>query len=217
MNLTRRPLTDPERERLRFQLEDLRGRARRGRSASWGVVSGAVLILYLLTLLVSEAAPLWITLFWLAFGVGLFFWVRRDFRRDAGWMQVMAASVESALRRGEADAIDVDAVAYAEFEEYEDEGACWAFDLGDGRLLFVRGQEYYRDDDFPSLEFSIVAALDESGAVALEWVESHAPPSPPAVVVPAETKWEMAERLPGNLEVVRGTLADFTRARPQST
>lgn len=97
-------------------------------------------------------------------------------------------------------------MAYVEFEEYEDEGACWAFDLGDGRILFIRGQEYYRDGDFPCLEFSIVQAIDESGAVALEWVETRAPAVPPARVIPARRKRDLAERLPGHLDVVRASL-----------
>ena len=172
MHTSRRPLSDSERERLRGDVEELRARARRARGAPWAVVSGGVLVLYVLTLLASDASPVYVSLFWLLSGIGLFAWVRRDFLRDARGIDASAAFVESALARDEAEVIDVHAVAYAEFEEVEDEGACWAFDLGDGRVLFIRGQEYYRDEEFPCLEFSVVQALRRvgaGGAGALAW------------------------------------------------
>lgn len=209
MHLSRRPLADAERERLRDEAEDLRARARRARSAPWAVVSGGILVLYVLTLLASDASPLYISLFWLLFGTGLFVWVRRDFFRDARAIDASAAFLESALARGEADVIAVNAVAYAEFEEVEDEGACWAFDLGDDRVLFLRGQEYYRDEEFPCREFSVVQALAESGVAALEWIETHAPPSPPDRVIPAERKGELAARLPEHLGIVRASLSEL--------
>jgi hypothetical protein len=116
--------------------------------------------------------------------------------------------MESALRRDEAESFDIAADAYAEFEEVEDEGACYAFDLGDGRIVFLTGQQFYPSSRFPSLDFSVVYPLDEDGGSADMWIEKRGPATEPARVVPASVKWDMAERIPQPLEVVRGTLED---------
>jgi hypothetical protein len=51
-----------------------------------------------------------------------------------------------------------------EFEEEEDEGACYAFAQdGGASTIFVIGQEFYDDDDFPNSDFAIVEILGGSG------------------------------------------------------
>ena len=46
----------------------------------------------------------------------------------------------------------------------EDEGACFAFQLEDrDEIVFLSGQEFYETAKFPSLDFSLVFPLDESG------------------------------------------------------
>ena len=168
MHLPRRPLADSERER------PWRGRGASGarppaRGAPWAAVSGGVLVLYVLTCSLPNVTLLRQPVL-APVGIGLFAWVRRDFLRDARGIDASAAFLESALARDEADEINVNALAYAEFEEVEDEGACGRSTSGT-RVLFLRGQEYYRDEEFPCLEFSVVHALaDGSGGVgALAW------------------------------------------------
>ena len=117
--------------------------------------------------------------------------------------------MESALRRNEAHSFDIEAVAYAELEEWEDEGACWAFDLGDGRIVFLTGQEFYPSARFPSLDFSVVYPLTEDGDSMDMWLEKRGATVPPAEVLPARLKPELAGRLPEALEVVSGSLDDL--------
>jgi len=52
----------------------------------------------------------------------------------------MAAGLQSALKKNAAEVYDVKSRAFAEFEEVEDEGACYAFELFDARLVFITGQ-----------------------------------------------------------------------------
>lgn len=102
---------------------------------------------------------------------------------------------------------------YAEFDESEDEGACYAFDLGDGRLVLLVGQQFYSSARFPSLDFSVVYPLDENGASADMWLEKRGERMPPDHVIPAEVRWELAERLPESLDVVKGSLEGNLRRR----
>lgn len=114
--------------------------------------------------------------------------------------------MESALRRDEAENFDIVAEAYAEFEEVEDEGACYAFDLGDGRMVFLAGQQFYPSARFPSLDFSVVYPLDEDGRSADMWLEKRGRATEPDRVIPAAVKWELADRIPEPLKVVWGSL-----------
>ncbi|HEX2202679.1 MAG TPA: hypothetical protein VHG91_05260 [Longimicrobium sp.] len=65
----------------------------------------------------------------------------------------------AALADGHAVVKRVRAVAVVEIEPIEDEGTGWIYDLGDGRVLFLKGQDYEppdEDDAWPNTDFEIV-------------------------------------------------------------
>lgn len=67
--------------------------------------------------------------------------------------------LERALEDGRVTVKRVRAVAVVEIEPMEDEGNGYLFDLGDGRVLFVKGQDYRPLGDetpWPNTEFEIV-------------------------------------------------------------
>lgn len=206
------PLTDSERERLRKMAAELGSARKAARRGTWITLGAFIVVLWIATLLTSDISALWATLSWLVIGGLLALWIRRDLRRDFGHVRAMQGAIESALVRGEAESYDVVARGYVEFEEFEDEGACWAFDLGDGRIVFVTGQVYYREEDFPSHDFSIVCPLDETGRPVDEWLEKRGAAMPPARVIPADAKWELAESIPEHLGVIRADLGRLEEA-----
>ncbi|HEV7591346.1 MAG TPA: hypothetical protein VGO40_24750, partial [Longimicrobium sp.] len=53
-----------------------------------------------------------------------------------------SAALTRALEDGRVTVKRVSAVAVIEIEPLEDEGTGYVFDLGDGRVLFLKGQEY---------------------------------------------------------------------------
>lgn len=203
---TLRPLTGPERQRLEERLQDLRRSARAGALGPIAVAGAAAAVLWALTLLASDASWVVVTVFWAAAGALLALRVRHDQRSAGRALEAMAAQMESAVRRGEAEVYDIRARRYLAFEEVEDEGACWAFELGGGRVVFLTGQEMYAAPGFPSLDFSLVHPLDEGGRAADLWIEPRGEPVPPARVVPADVKLRLADALPGHLEVVSADL-----------
>ena len=125
-------------------------------------------------------------------------------RKDAGQLHAVAAGLSSALTRNEADVYDVRAIAFAEFEEVEDEGACYAFALDTRRLVFVMGQEFYPGAKFPSLDFSLVHILDEQGNTVDMLIEKRGARRAPARTIPTAVKQRM--KLPEHLEVRAGTV-----------
>lgn len=66
-------------------------------------------------------------------------WISRDMNAHASQFSDMAAGLQSALTANAADAYDVRARTFAEFEEIEDEGACYAFEIDVPRLVVVSG------------------------------------------------------------------------------
>jgi hypothetical protein len=201
---TRRPLTSSEQRLLQSRIRDLQARGRRGRAVAAPITGGVVLVLWVATLLASDAPPLVITAFWLVCGGGLAFWMRRDAGRDARSFEGMAAGLQSALKMNTADVYDVKARAFAEFDEVEDEGACFAFELSGNRLVFIAGQEFYESARFPSLDFSVVYVLDEAGRTVDMVIEKRGPKTKPARRIPASAKKGM--EMPEHLEVRPGTI-----------
>ena len=195
-----------------MKARELRSRASAApRAVRVGVVGTG--ILWLLTLLASDDPWLFITLFWIVVGGGIVLWLRWDARKDAAHLRIMARGAEAALEADRAEVYDIRARAFAQFEEFEDEGACYAFDLGDGRLAFVVGQRFYPAARFPSLDFSLVQPLDGEGAPADEWIEKRGERADPDRVIPADVKWEL--EIPEHLGVVRGRLDRLEEILPK--
>lgn len=203
----RRPLTEAERRALRAKIRALAGTRKRASKASLLLTGGGVLLLWLWTLWASDAPWVVVTAFWLVVGAAIGFWVRRDMRRDAGRMGDMARRMESALRKNAADVYDVRARRFAEFEEIEDEGAGYAFELDGDRLVFVSGQEFYESARFPSLDFSLAYALDEHGQSVDLFIEKRGAKAAPAKKIPAVVKRTFD--LPEHLEMRAGTIDDL--------
>jgi hypothetical protein len=205
----RRALTDGERRLLRSTAGSLRSRGRGSRRLSVPIAAGAVALLWLWTVLASDAGWIVITAFWIVAGAVIGVWVRHDMRRDEARMADAAAGLESALTRNLADVYTITATAFAEFEEIEDEGACYAFQIAADRIVFIGGQEFYAGAKFPSLDFSLVYVVDDAGRTIDMIVDKRGPRAKPVRTVPAAVKATLT--LPEHLEVRTGTLDDLER------
>lgn len=95
-----------------------------------------------------------------------YFEVRPELRKDV-------ELYEGALRRNEATEIRIQSNAMVEFEEQEDEGACYAFQLDNHQLVFISGQDYYPSARFPNSDFSIVEIKGENGRAVDSFIEKN--------------------------------------------
>jgi hypothetical protein len=204
LDAVRRPLNETQRRVLRAKVRSLTANARRASTSYIPVTLGVVCVLWLWTILASDAPRFVVTLFWLVIGAGIALWARRDMRTHAGQLKGMAQGLESALRRNEADVYDIRASSHAVLEEIEDEGACYAFDLGDSRLVFVAGQEFYEGARFPSLDFSLIYPLDEHGQPVEMFIDKRGDKTAPARTIPAAVKKSLS--VPDHLEVRAGRI-----------
>jgi len=96
-----------------------------------------------------------------------------------------AAELTRARDDGRVTVKRVSAVAVVEIEPLEDEGTGYVFDLGDGRVLFLKGQHYVPDDDdpWPNTGFEIVRTVVEDRFMSLT---CHGTALSPLRVVPGD-------------------------------
>lgn len=201
-----RNLTDLERRRLERQAAGLR---REGAVVLRRILLAAVVtcgVLALLTILASDVAWPAIVAVWgvIAAVVGGWTWLQES----RSW-RARAAQLESARRAARVHEVRIASHACVELEEVEDEGACYAFDTGDGFIVFVAGQEFYPSGSFPSSDFSLVHLLEEAGRLVDFRLEIHGEPLTPARTIQAGIKRRL--RWPDHLERVRGSLAEVER------
>jgi len=201
---SRRPLRESEKRLLRARLSAL-DNASANLSTSVLLPAAAVFaVLWSTTLMLSDAPASVVTAFWAIVGGTVTFWVYREQRRDLLQAAPARERLESALRRGEADTYDFRCSAFVEFEEREDEGACYAFQIADDRIAFLFGQELYPRARFPSHDFSLVYPLDDNGDAVDMHIEKRGPRARPARLLSSDDR-ERHEILTG-LEVRRGRL-----------
>lgn len=160
-----REMTAEERASLQSALRPPPAIARRSRSISteaWGLAGVWVLTLVVIALaggrniggFVFAAAVGGIVV-----GYHLVSAARRNARRreyGERYMEQRHPELARVLEDGRVTVKRVRAVAVVEIEPIEDEGTGYVFDLGDGRVLFLKGQDYFPADDgapWPNTEF----------------------------------------------------------------
>lgn len=91
-------------------------------------------------------------------------------RRRTGHGAKRGQEIARMLQDGRVTVKRVRAVAVVEIEPIEDEGYGYVFDLGDGRVLFLKGQDFDVADDeapWPNTEFEIVRAATDGTMLGL--------------------------------------------------
>lgn len=153
-----RPLSEEEREILSRRRDDCIPVVGSGywMVDGWRMAFFTILIMSLMMLLA------WLVgFFFVGAGVAGFFALMRfaNYRRRRKLrthMAVYGQRLTEDLQSDQAHVIDCRPVRIIEREQFEDEGALWIFDGGDGRYLIMGGQDYEEETDFPSAHFEVV-------------------------------------------------------------
>ena len=167
---------------------------------------GALMLaaLWLATVAVSDAPIALITAFWVIVGAIVLGWSRySDVARDA-WV----VGLESALRANSANVYDVQATSFVSLQETDDEGGGFVFQLDGGQLLFLDAAAGRCSGRFPSLDFSVVQALDVAGTPVAQWIERRGAKAHPVRKVEAAVAVAPADlsQRPGRLEDLESLL-----------
>lgn len=200
-----RQLNDAEKRLLNAQVSSLRRREQRYRKRC--AITGAALWVggSTLTLLARRTISGWpiVVAVWGGIGVLIALWIilEGNSRRQA-----RVRNIQLALRDGVCHVIRIRSGRVLEFEEAEDEGACYAFQVGDS-VVFICGQEFYPTRKFPSTDFSLVSFRGHDGHDAEQLITTNGTKLQPFRTVPAKGRTKL--RIPEHLEVVRGNLDEI--------
>ncbi len=144
---------------------------------------------------------------------GYFRWRRyaRDFHRNT------VPRIRAALERGRVSSKHVAADSVIVIEELEDEGAGYIFDVGEGKSLILKGQQYCAIGDdmpWPASEFEIVRSADSGVWIGI--FSSGSPLEPSRTVKMEDCSegfvWaDMEELVQGTSEEVLETIRRHTR------
>jgi hypothetical protein len=192
-----RPLTDNERRDLSHRITAARAESAKALIKSGGVAALGCGALALMTLLASDAPVLVIIGFWSALWIVFTLWIGLPWRR---LMRQQIPIIEDGLRTNRARVVRLQSTRVVEFEEEEDEGACYAFAIDDGRSVFVVGQEFYEDDDFPNTDFSLIEILGAADRPIDTLLQKDGAKLQPERVIAARVKWTFD--LPRHLQII---------------
>jgi hypothetical protein len=117
------------------------------------------------------------------------------------------ARLEEALSRNRAAVTRIASEQMVEFEEIEDEGACYAFQVAENKITFVSGQEYYPSAKFPNSDFDIVDISASDGFPVEGGIEKRGKKLAPLRRIIAKAKETLT--VPDDLSVIDGKLEDL--------
>lgn len=171
---------------------------RRFKARSWwrlalgvAMVCGALMALTLVV--ATDLPPTGIATVWFAIGVLIFCWNLADEWRCARERKRRATAYERVIARNSCEEWRIVAKRVWLFEECEDEGPAYAFELTAGGVVTITGQDYYEDQRFPNADFSLVDFPGDDGRPVDGLVVKHGSKLlPERVIRPAERSRKIA-------------------------
>jgi hypothetical protein len=205
-----RALSDTERHMLRARLTQVEQRRRTILMKSGAASAIVCAVLALLTLLASDAPAVVVCAFWGVLAIVLMLWTGMPERRA---LDTQRALLVAAVPASRARVTRIQASRVVEFEEIEDEGACFAFEVESDQVVFIHGQEFYASERFPNSDFSFIEIVGQDGVVVDEIMHVD------GMRLVTERRLDRATKdrleLPGHLEVVAASLDDLEQALPR--
>jgi hypothetical protein len=202
-----RPLTEAEKRLLRWAVSHRERRLRKALrgTLSWGaIVLGVLWIFSIFATIIDERGPSWYLsgLIWLVIALPMTLWSYAGVRSD---LAKAVRRFESAMRLNTASTVRIQSTEMVEFEEEEDKGVRYAFQLTNGRMVFLSGQEFYPSPQFPNSDFSLVDIRSEDGTTIVGHIERRGRRIEQSRTIPA--KKASALKIPDHLQIITGNLS----------
>ena len=199
-----RPLSDVERKALRGKISSVNRNQRAFLRRAW--ISTLVIngIMCTITILASNVHWSIIVVVWLVLALIIGAWLGlSESKRVLRKTERLRASLDA----GEVREFHIFATGVVEFEEKEDEGACFAFQVDTNQIVFVSGQEFYSSTMFPNNDFALVEIYTQSGELVDFLIQKNGTKLKPSRIISAETKSKLI--VPEHLSVISGTLPEL--------
>jgi hypothetical protein len=154
------------------------------------------------SLLSSPFSP-WPALAWAGILVLIVIWILLEERPKSA---ARLRRLEAALQQNEAHEIRIQSQEMVEFEEAHDEGAAYAFQVGES-IVFICGQDFYPTAKFPNTDFSMVEIHAANDVVVDSEIVTHGKKLKPLRTIATEIHIRLC--MPEHLEVIPGRLDDL--------
>jgi hypothetical protein len=192
----------PQEKRLLAQKISLRRKQRNASlRRSFFVSFGGASALAALVLLASDASHYVAGLFFLGLGLTMWLWVGFSSKSE---FSKSVAELEDALSRNTASVTHIASQEMIEFEEIEDEGACYAFQILENKIIFVCGQDFYSSSKFPNTDFEIIEVFNSREKLVEGFIEKKGVLLAPFRKISAGIKKTLVQ--PEHLAVIEGQL-----------
>ena len=151
----------------------------------------------------DKGGPAWYYCLLISFAITLlislwsYFDLRPKFQREVDVYR-------RALLRNEARVTRIQSSSIVEFEEQEDEGACYAFQLDGDQVVFVSGQDFYPSARFPNSDFSVIKIYADDGKLVEHLIEKNGVKLKPLRKISFQRKSRI--RIPENFETINADL-----------
>lgn len=206
MNPIIRALGDKEKRAIQKQIVSITNRARPLRRRAVIISVALFGSLSVLTILVSNTHWLVpVILFTIVGGFICWSLIHQEEKTNRERIQ----KLESVLNQGKVREFKILASNVVEFEEEDDEGACFAFQYAPNQFVFISGQDFYESDKFPNNDFSLIYIEDLSGNLVEFFVEKRGQKLRPDRIVIAAVKSKL--KIPEHLTCALGNLNDLER------
>ena len=199
-----RPLTEVER---RIVNSSLRQKQRRLKSFWKGVLTAGLLIFgvfAIVPMIVSRGRAYIPVVAWFGIVTLISVWV---YFSEKPKEESAVRTYAEALSKNEAHVTRIQSDEMVELEEEEDEGACYAFQLENNKIVFVSGQDYYASARFPNTDFSLIEIYGDGSVPVEGFIEKDGKKLKPQRKISAKVKSKL--RIPFHLEVIDGSLVDL--------
>jgi hypothetical protein len=201
-----RPLTEAEVRLLEAKISSQARRHQRYRARiaviSLGLWAGGSA----LTLVADKTLPSWIIIVvWAVIASLMAAWLLLE---DRSKRSSRTRAFADALRHNQAHVTRIRSDQMVAFEELEDEGACFAFQVEE-RIVFIAGQEFYPSAKFPNSDFCLVEINDSRGATVEMVIETTGKKLQPIRTITADLQSKL--RIPEHLQILSGRLEDIDR------
>ncbi|WP_319201240.1 hypothetical protein [uncultured Ilyobacter sp.] len=118
--------------------------------------------------------------------------------------------VDSILEKDTAKVVRCISSKMMEFEEVEDEGAQYLFQVEENKIFHISGQEFYETSFFPSSDFELVTIMGPGEENALDFhIHCSGHKLSPILTVPREVKKEYIDKISEFPEVIEGNIENL--------
>ena len=111
-----------------------------------------------------DKPPVWFVLFiFFLPGTIIAIWLIKDSLKGQKFIKQKISNFKDAIINDKVKEERIQSERMVEIHEFEDEGACYLFEVEPKKLFLLFGQQYYATSKFPSSDFSLIDILDSRG------------------------------------------------------